>query len=143
MTSYSTPLSYTAAFRIVAWKAAAYAVRRWELGPDYYCQTCIRPEKDLPNDCPRCPLSELFKGVYVEGATQEIEARGGFPSGVTINRLMADYARVSTLLRDNQNRVDPRWDVFLATLAQIVIDESDHQAYVQRWNLWRELQGNT
>lgn len=138
MTSCSTPLSYTTAFRIVAWKACCFADRRWELGPGYYCPTCVLPEKDIANDCPRCPLTELFESVYRAEAEKEIKLRGTLPEGLTLNALMETYAIVSESLSDNNDKISPAWDVHFARLARIVLEERNQQRYTNQWNDWRK-----
>ena len=137
MKSTAEPVSFSLAFRIVAWKACVFADRRWELGPGYYCPTCLLPEKDVPNGCPRCPLAEAYESVFKAEAIKEIEARGGFPLNVTIDGLMEKHAAITLVLSDNRNRISGQWPVGFAHLARIIIEERAQQKFTRDWNDWQ------
>lgn len=133
------PLRPLECFRIVAWKACVYAEQRWKLGPLYYCPTCELPEKDLKENCPKCPLTELFLSAFKKGAIREINKRGGLPEGLTIEKLISDYSTVSQVLADNGNEIDKQWPVAFTALVRVLIQERDQHRYDQDWHDWKKL----
>jgi len=136
------PLNYLGCFRIVAWKACVYGELRFELGPKYYCATCLLPEKDLqaqPVACPLCPLTHLYQDVFKDGAADEIEIRGGLPPGHSIEQLISDYMVVAGVLSDHRDRIQADWDVAFVELARIVLQERAQQKFINSWNLWVKM----
>jgi hypothetical protein len=134
-----SPLPALECFRIIAWKACVYAEARWKLGPLYYCPTCELPEKDLKENCPKCPLTELYQSSFKKGAIREIERRGGLPEGLTIDKLISDFSTVSQLLGDNNGAIDKEWPVDFTALVRIVMQERDQHRFDIDWHDWKRM----
>jgi hypothetical protein len=129
MTAPLIPLSFNEAFRIWAWQSCYLSEDRfYKLGPLYYCPTCILPQKDLAKGCPTCPLSELVI-KYKAAAAFEIKERGGFAEGVTLDKVIDIYATVSSILADNDNKINQAWELPFAALARIILEERNQYQF--------------
>jgi hypothetical protein len=97
---------------------------------------CELPARDLKNDCPKCPLAELRRSFKSE-VESEIERRYGKLadfSGWPFEKLRDLFVMVSSLLDQNENRINPKWDMVTAGLARIIRSETSKAEYVRAWN---------
>jgi hypothetical protein len=136
-------LSFFAAFRVVAWKNAAFSVQRFYLGPGYYCQTCdYNPDndkvRDKANGCPKCPLTEKFDAICIRNASKAIEQKG-MPSGWNIYSLNNLHAVVSGVLHENKDRIDPRWSITFGELCRIIQQERAQMKFVQDFETYKKM----
>ena len=126
---------------MVAWKAAAFAIKRWELGSQYYCPTCdYNPDndkhRDKANGCPRCPLMELFDGIRIKGVERLIKE---FPVGWTLDSVTHLHSIVSATYHENNNTIDDRWSFTFAELARIVEQEEAKVKWSEEWTSWKKM----
>jgi hypothetical protein len=106
----------------------AYAYQ--QMSPSFFCGVCFRPEKDLPNNCPKCDLTHTFEH-YKQEASKDVEDLGGFLPDWPLDRLLALNGLVSGILNRNAGQIDKEWTVTFVGLAEAVLQaRSQHERHL-------------
>jgi hypothetical protein len=129
----STRCAFFDRFRVYCWKIQHLAEDEAELGPKYDCQLCQLPQRDLKQDCPRCPLAEARRS-FKDEVEEEIKTRFSGWGEWSFEKLQGLYNSVSLMLQTNKNKVNPKWDCAIAGLARVILSERSKARFVRDWN---------
>lgn len=101
----------------------------------------MRPERDIPKGCLKCPLTDALKGFkrrIKEETIKRYQSRALYPiwpfDDVSIDKAIAVYQHAASLLADNEDRLNAEWDETLAGVAKIVIAERSQARAVDDYN---------
>jgi hypothetical protein len=110
-----------------------------DLGPDYDCVHCRRPEQDLPNGCPNCPLTIALATARDEAEQESRDVLGIDPEPEDLTRCDRVHAAVAKALVDNDNRTSPEWSWELAHLARVLLYEQARERLIEQWQMNQRL----
>lgn len=115
--------------------------RAESLHPDLFdCSMCERPEKDTARGCPKCELIEKFNRYSADAVQGVIRFAGAFPKGWTLDSLIKLHGQVAGVLQASKGRIKRRWDVRLARLARIYLEQQKHAKAVADFEYMRSLE---
>lgn len=95
--------------------------------------------RDVENGCPKCPLTELYKGVFEGGAKKLLEKYKRVPDGWDVEGVINLHGIVSRILGENKDRIDARWSMTFAQLCRIVQQERAQMKFVEDWNHMQKI----
>lgn len=111
------------------------------LGPTYDCLHCTKPEKDLTEGCPKCPLTITFNRVP-EWAGEEIRrVLDEEPDHMELEQMTVIFKKASAALADTASRIDPEWSFHFGAICRVVLYEQNRQDYSQNWTTLQKVKG--